>query len=105
MTDRYIRNAIIRNVRDKLAELMQQDKTSPKTRRFRRMSMIELLPPNPNLAGDDSAVLVVSFVASRYTYLAEVPTEIIGAVGDNAVKTSSFLETCRVVVQSDKILF
>ena len=69
------------------------------------MSMIELKPPDLSLAGDDSAVLLVSFVASEYKYLAELPTAIIGAVGDNAVKTSSFLETRRVVVQSDKILF
>jgi len=104
-TAKFIRNAIIRNVRDKLEELMQQNKGSRGGPRFRRMSMIELKPPDPSLAGDDSAVLLVSFVASEYKYLAELPTAIIRAVGDNAVKTSSFLETRRVVVQSDKILF
>lgn len=101
----YIRNAIIRNVQEKLSELMEQDRTSHVTPRFRRMSMIELSPPTPALAENDTAVLAVNFVASEYKYLADVPTAIIGAVGENAVKTSSFLETRRVVVQSDKILF
>jgi hypothetical protein len=37
--------------------------------------------------------------------LADLPTAIIGATSEKAVKTSTFLETGRVVIESDKILF
>jgi serine/threonine protein kinase len=104
-TDPFIRKAIVRNVHEILAELMEQDKSSPGAARFRRMSMIELLPPDPSLSGHDATVLIVSFVANQYEYLAKVPTEIIEKIGANAVATSSFLATGRIVVQSDKILF
>jgi serine/threonine protein kinase len=105
--DSFIRNAIIRNVHDKLTELMKERNFAPDgTRRFYRMSLIDLSPESdPLSSGNDGAVLLVSFVASRYRFLSDVPTEIISAVGENAVKTSTFLETRRVVIQSDKILF
>jgi hypothetical protein len=47
----------------------------------------------------------VSFVATEYKYLADLPTAVIGATSEKAVKTSTFLETGRVVIESDKILF
>jgi serine/threonine-protein kinase len=105
MIELYIRNAIIRNVHDKLAELMQKEKSSRGAGRFQRLSMIELLPPRLELAGEDTAVLLVSFVTTGYRYLADLPTAIIGATSEKAVKTSTFLETGRVVIESDKILF
>lgn len=105
MLENFIRNAIIRNVYDRLHELMQNQKASPSAERFRRLSMIELLPTRPELSGEDTSVLVVSFVAAEYKYLSDLPTAIISATSENAVKTSTFLETGRVVVESDKILF
>jgi len=105
MIEDYIRSAIIRNVHDKLAELMPKQKASRGCEQFQRLSMIELLPARPELAGEDTAVLVVSFVATEYKFLADLPTAIIGATSEKAVKTSTFLETGRVVIESDKILF
>lgn len=103
-TDQFIRYAIIRNVQEQLSELLEQDRASG-NQRFNRMSMIELAPPDSTLSENDTAVLVVSYVASHYEYLADVPTAIIVKIGDNAVTTSSLLSTGRIVVQSDKILF
>jgi serine/threonine protein kinase len=100
----FIRNAVIRNVKDKLAELMVQDKSSRGTPRFHRMSMIELLPPDPALAGDDAAVLVVNFVASKYKYVCEIPSAIIETI-QTAVNATTFVESGRITIQSDKILF
>ena len=103
--DRYIRKAIVRNIKEKLSELMEQDASQNKSRRFSRMTIIDLQSPNPQLAESDTTILVVRYIASQYKYLSVVPTEIIEAVGENAVKTSSFLETQRVIIESDKILF
>lgn len=53
----------------------------------------------------ENKICVVDFVAKNYRYLVDVPTRIIEEIGDKAVKTTTFLETRRVVFQSDKILF
>jgi serine/threonine protein kinase len=100
-----IRNPIIRIVQFTLEEMMRKDGLLPAgQRKFRRMSMIELADSERATAGGDVAVLVVSYVASRYKHLSVVPTRLIDELGVHAVKTSTFLETRRVVFQSDKIL-
>lgn len=102
--DPFIRNAIIRNVQAELLELITTDSKVPYPC-FRRMSIIEFMPQvDTSISGSDTAIMLVSFVASQYRFLADVPTAIIAAVGENAVKTSTFLETRRVVFESDKIL-
>ncbi len=103
--DPYIRKAIVRNVHEILAELMEQDKSSPGAARFRRMSMIELSPPDPSLSRHDATVLIVSFVVSQYEFLASVTTEITERMGGNAVKASNFIGSGRIIIESDKILF
>lgn len=112
VAERFIRNAIIRNVQEELSKIMHDDRNTFGTPRFHRMTMIELSPQldisiseNDIAIVNDPAVLLVNFVASQYKYLSDVPTAIIAALGENAVKTSTFLETRRVVFQSDKILF
>jgi serine/threonine protein kinase/nucleoside phosphorylase len=105
VADRFTRNAILRNVHDELAELMKDDKASSGTQPFQRMSVIELLPPDQLLAGDDGAVLVVNFVARENKFVHEVPTAIIGALGEFAVRPTTFIESGRVIIESDKILF
>ncbi len=44
----------------------------------------------------------MDFVVSKFEYLYLIPTEIIDLA---AVKTSTFIETGRLVIQSGKILF
>jgi serine/threonine protein kinase len=89
------RRTIIANVRERMAEMMNSPSQS--TPRFHRISIIELLPET------DPTVLLVEFVMSEYRYLQEVPTAIIGL--DLRLKTSTFIATTRIVIQSNKILF
>ena len=104
ITANFVRNAVTRNVRDELEELMKSNEASVGLPRFQLMSMIELEPPVPSIGGDDTSVLVVNFVASGHNQIADVTTALVGA-GENAVRTETFVESGRVVIESDKILF
>ena len=109
MTDPHtLRSAVIQNVRDameKLYELNDDDheytgaKMGKIRKRFPRLSIIIL-----DSHETSHPVAVINYVASKYKYIHEVATEIIER-GAKAVKTSTFLETGRAIIQSDKILF
>lgn len=102
--DPFIRNAIIRHVYAELSELVARDSKVPEPC-FPRMSIIELTPQvDTAISGNDTSVMLVNFASSQYRFLSDIPTAIINAVGENAVKTATFLETRRVCVESDKII-
>jgi serine/threonine protein kinase len=98
-----VRAAIIQNVREvleNLIEIYDVDENSNSKRRFPRLTMITL----ENSKEIDEPVVLINFVSSDYSYIHQIATEIIER-GGNAVKTSTFLETGRIIIQSDKILF
>jgi serine/threonine protein kinase len=97
-----VRAAIIQNVREVLDNLIEiYDKHEGLSRRrFPRLTMITL----ENTKEIDEPVVLINFVASEYKHIHQIATEIIER-GGNAVKTSTFLETGRILIQSDKILF
>lgn len=102
-----VRAAIIQNVREileNLVEIYDEEKDSENkskiSRRFPRLTMIIF----ENIKEIDEPVVLINFVASNYKYIHQIATEIIER-GGNAIKTSTFLETGRILIQSDKILF
>jgi serine/threonine protein kinase len=71
---------------------------SPIRHRFPRMTMVELSTQfNPT-------VVLVNFVARQYKDVHAVATAIMD-LGEYAVKTATYLETGRIIIQSDKVLF
>lgn len=100
----FIRVAIVESVRKRMNDIVARTETvvvngSRKKRpRFPRLSIIELVPE------PERPVVLVDYVASDFRHLYEVAAAVID-IGETAVKTSTFIETGRVVIQSDKILF
>lgn len=109
----WLRVAIVERVQRKMKEMILiKDETEQlqagradflivERHRFPRITIIELEsdPQRPQ-----RPVMIVNYVARDYKYLHEIATAII-ELGDTAVKTSTFLETGRIIIQSDKILF
>ncbi len=93
--------AIVGSVRQRMQDLLKVKDSLTGKLRFPRITLIEFLPESKQL---DQPVALVSFVATEYRFIQQLPTEII-ELGGNAVKTSTFLETGRLVIQSDKVLF
>ena len=91
------RKAIVEHVRENLLKMWRKRPSN-----FKRMSILELADDSPSRLS--STAVLVDFVAAEYRYLSDVPTEIIGSLGENAVRTLTCLETRRVVVQSDRLL-
>jgi hypothetical protein len=101
MDPMMLRTAILSSVRQRMLDLVRvADPTSGK-KKFPRITLIEFTSDPRNF---DEPVAMVNFVARDYHFIQELPTSII-ELGGNAVKTSTFLETGRLVIQSDKILF
>jgi len=98
MDPAMLRVAIVGSVKQRMLELLKLVDHNG-NRIFPRITIIEL-----ESRRWDEPVALVTFVASEYRYIQRLPTEII-ELGGNAVKTSTFLETSRIVIQSDKILF
>lgn len=108
----WLRVAIVERVHRKMREMVRmkdevkqiQAGMPPVTifrNRFPRLSVIEL---EPDPQKPQKPVMIVNYVARDYKFLHEIATAII-ELGDTAVKTSTFLETGRIIIQSDKILF
>jgi hypothetical protein len=109
----WLRVAIVERVQRKMREMIlikdevqklqagRADYTIVERHRFPRISVIEL---EPDPQRPQKPVMIVNYVARDYKFLHEVATAII-ELGDTAVKTSTFLETGRIIIQSDKILF
>jgi serine/threonine protein kinase len=89
---------IVANVKDIMEQLTKKLDTIDSKRSIRKARVIEF-------SKDQSKICLIDFVAKNYRFLVDVPTQIIEEFGENAVKTTTFLETRRVVFQSDKILF
>jgi serine/threonine protein kinase len=105
-----IRVAIVESARKRMLEIIDRVEEVGQTvdgqinlsilrQRFPRITIIELESDRT-----DQPVMVVNFVAIDFKYLHEVAAAIV-EIGETAVKTSTFIETGRIVIQSDKILF
>lgn len=93
------RGPIAKSVLALMSGLSAEDQRRPEgTRHFHKMSVIEV-----DHGSSNSIACVVDYVGSAYRYLNRIPT-ILTSVGENAIRTSTFLETRRVVIQSDKML-
>ncbi|MDT5121399.1 MAG: eukaryotic-like serine/threonine-protein kinase [Acidobacteriota bacterium] len=108
----WLRVAIVERVHRKMREMVKMKDKVKQTQpgmpdvtisrnRFPRLSVIEL---EPDPQKPQKPVMIVNYVARDYKFLHEIATAII-ELGDTAVKTSTFLETGRIIIQSDKILF
>jgi len=98
-TNSFVRVAIVEGVRRKMKELASQ--TENGKRRFPKIDFVEL-----SSEGSDDGLrplVLVSFVAAEYHFLHQVPIAIT-ELGEAAVTAPTFLETGRIVIQSDKIL-
>ena len=91
-----VHSAIVVSIRGKMAKMMK-NAASSSAPKFHRINVIEF-----SSEGGDPTILLVDFVVSKFEYLYLIPTEIIDLA---AVKTSTFIETGRLVIQSGKILF
>jgi len=100
----FIRTAAIESIRRRLSEMMKADESLNGPSRFSRMSLVELVPTAPSVAVADPALMVISFVASSYKHIIDLSAAIV-ALGGNALRTHTILETGRVIIESDKILF
>lgn len=109
----WLRVAIVERVQRKMREMVlikdevqhlqvgRADYTIIQRHRFPRVTVVEL---EPDPKWPQKPVMIVNYVARDYKFLHEVATAII-ELGDTAVKTSTFLETGRIIIQSDKILY
>lgn len=95
-TKKRLRGSMISKVREIVEKLVQRKEQGERC--FRKLRIVEF-------KDKQTYMCLVDFVATEYKYLPEVPTLIIRSFGKNVVKTATFLETRRVVFQSDKILF
>jgi hypothetical protein len=95
----YTRRGIAGHIRQRLGERFRKFAGD-----YRRMTTIELTP-GIGSKQFESTVVVVDFVATEYRHLASVPTSIIESLGESAVRTITCLETRRIMLQSDRMLF
>lgn len=96
---RKMSSLVVSKVKEIIESLATHTDPNDENKRcFRKPRIVEFEPTQ-------SYVCMVDFVAKNYKFLHELPTAIIKEVGNNLIRSTTYLETRRVTYQSDKILF